>query len=250
MLGVVVLSWSIALCEALESIFLSLLLISCLRNIFWSRIRIFPTGWWFLISSSISKLIFPARLSLLPLLILIAHSLRGCKQALVPISPRHLLLRLPQVHLPLVIHFLPWRTRWTHSSLVPPLSTKEILQIKKNFVMTSHMFAQSSGISSSAMTSLTPRTSGLFPCLRDIASLFLLLALNFDPWIAPSDRTDVHRLVIDPPNDPLFAPDPDFIEDQEWSHLFYLGGDILEFWRPWEIILRDLCVYVYLFMYF
>ena len=84
------------------------------------------------------------------------------------------------------------------------------------------MFAQLSDISSSAMTSLTSRTSGLL----------------FDPWIAPSEVIDVHHSSL-------------IRQTILSSHLtrtssrsrvippfwcWQKGGDILEFWRPREIL--------------
>jgi len=39
--------------------------------------------------------------------------------------------------------------------------------------------------------------------------------LPFDPWIAPTELMGAYRLVVDPPDDRLYTPDADFIEEQE-----------------------------------
>ena len=70
---------SIAFWMALESISPSLSLIVCSLRTIWSRIGIFPLGWWLLIFWDISKLICLERLLFLLLLISIVPSSKRCK---------------------------------------------------------------------------------------------------------------------------------------------------------------------------
>jgi len=75
----------------------------------------------------------------------------------------------------------------------------------------------------------------------------------FDPWTVSTEPTDVYRPAIDSPDDPLFALDMDFIEEQDWSLLFDVdkkGEKYLELettWRPWRILGVVYSTYVFLF---
>ena len=60
----------------------------------------------------------------------------------------------------------------------------------------------------------------------------------FDPWIAPAELTGEHRLVIDPPYDPLYTPDRTSSRSRSDPTFLMLtkGGRSFCSWRPWEII--------------
>ena len=63
------------------------------------------------------------------------------------------------------------------------------------------------------MTTFTPSKYGS-TCALWLCSASPSSGPSFDPWITPSDPTYVYRAVIDPPDDPYSAPDPDFIGEQ------------------------------------
>jgi len=73
------------------------------------------------------------------------------------------------------------------------------------------MFARLSNTYKDAMITPIQEMIGHFLFLMHLVSLFSANGPHFDPWIAPSNPSKVYHSVFDPPEDPHFVPEMDFL---------------------------------------